>query len=340
MPHNSSFLPHQLPYEKERKDELDKSLAVVRLFYFVFCIVLLVAAQKYFSTSFWQIIFFTVAFLVYGLIRYFKPTGSLTGNISLAADLWDFLFAGVIIYLTGGLRSFMHVAHAIPICGSAIRFGVWGGITGFMLSLAVTVAMFIVGNIAVSLPLFFHIIAGIGTLAFATWLVVILAEKELQLHKKLYLSSITDSLTGLYNFAYLRERVMEAISRYHREGQRFTLVFLDLDNFKKVNDRHGHLAGDVVLKQVAELLIRNTRGQEILVRYGGDEFILFMPNTGKEEGEMVLERLKKLLYETRFSEEIGVSGGVAVFPEDGEDLDTLLAAADKRMYAAKLQKET
>jgi len=221
-----------------------------------------------FHSLFGNSFFFTVVSLGYALIRYFKPAGAPAGNLlPSAADLLDFLFVAALIYLTGGIRSFFHVAHAIPICGSAIRFGIWGGIIGFLLSLIITAAMFIAGGTSVSFPLPFHIIAGIGTLAFATWLVVILAEKEQQLHKKLYLSSITDSLTGLYNSAYLRERVREEIRRYQREGQPFTLAFLDLDGFKKVNDRRGHLASDGVLKQVAELLRKNTRGQELLVRY-------------------------------------------------------------------------
>jgi diguanylate cyclase (GGDEF)-like protein len=93
-----------------------------------------------------------------------------------------------------------------------------------------------------------------------------------------------------------------------------------------------------VLKQVAGLLKKSTRGQELLVRYGGDEFILLIPGAGKEEGEMTLKRLKGLVEGARFPEadlKIGVSGGIATFPDDGTDLGMLLAVADERMYEAK-----
>lgn len=136
MPNKGAFWARHWPYEKERKAEMERSLAVVRFFYLVFCIVLLFAAQQHLPFSFWKLCFFTVVSLGYALIRYFKPAGAPAGNrLPSAADLLDFLFVGALIYLTGGIRSFFHVAHAIPICGSAIRFGIWGGITGFMLSL-------------------------------------------------------------------------------------------------------------------------------------------------------------------------------------------------------------
>ena len=334
MPNNGSHRP----YEKERKAEMERSLAKVRFFYIIFCCLLLFAAFKHLSVPLWKTIFFAAILLSYGLIRYFKPTSALEGScLSSAADLLDFLFVGALIYLTGGIRSFFHVAHTIPICGSAMRFGTQGGIAGFLIASAITAAMFFI-SATVSFPLQFHIVAGIGTLAFATWLVIILTEKERQLREKLYLSSITDSLTNLYNSAYLRERAKEEIRRCHREGQSFTLGFLDLDGFKKINDRCGHLTGDGVLRQVAELLKKNTRGQELLIRYGGDEFVLLMPGADKKEGEMALRRLKELIKGARFSDaelKIGVSAGLATFPEDGTDLEALLAVADKRMYETK-----
>jgi diguanylate cyclase (GGDEF)-like protein len=339
MPNNgASSVPHR-PYEKERKTEMERSLAKVRLFYIIFCSMLLFAAFKHLSVPLWKMIFFAAVSLCYGFIRYFKPANVLKGNrLPPAADLLDFVFVGVLIYLTSGIKSFFHVAHALPICGSAIRYGAWGGITGYIIALAITAAMFHIGSTTGSFPLQFHIIAGIGTLAFATWLVIILTEKERQLRNGLYLSSITDSLTGLYNSAYLRERVKEEIRRYYREGESFTLAFLDLDSFKKVNDKHGHLAGDGVLRQVAELLKKNTRGQELLVRYGGDEFVLLMPGANKEEGERTLMRIKRLVQQAKFPEaqaKIGISGGIATFPDDGTELDQLLVIADERMYEAK-----
>jgi len=154
----------------------------------------------------------------------------------------------------------------------------------------------------------------------------------------MYLSSIIDHLTGFYNSGYLRKRVHEEIKRYRRTGGDFGIVFLDLDNFKGINDSHGHLVGDQVLKQIAGVLKENVRSSEVLVRYGGDEFVLLMPGAGKDQGRDVIKRLRQAVKSMSFPDEdvtVGLSGGAAFFPEDGSSLDQLLAVTDKRMYKEK-----
>jgi hypothetical protein len=114
MLNNNAFSVRHRPYEKERKAEMGRALAKVRIFYIIFCSILLFAAFKHLPVPLWKMIFFTAVSLGYGLIRYFKPSNVQEGNrLPPVADFLDFVFVGVLIYLTGGIRSFFHVAYAI-----------------------------------------------------------------------------------------------------------------------------------------------------------------------------------------------------------------------------------
>lgn len=151
------------------------------------------------------------------------------------------------------------------------------------------------------------------------------------------MSSITDHLSGLYNSGYLRARIKEEIERCSREDIGFALAFIDLDNFKFVNDRHGHLVGDKALKQAADIFAKNIRKSDVLARYGGDEFVLLMPGTKIEQAEKIMQRIEEAVAASTFIKEIKISlsSSIVVFPEDGDSLDELLTAADKRMYEKK-----
>lgn len=313
--------------------------AQVRLSYTIFVsIILLIVAPKL-QTPLWAIIIFVISALLYGIWRYHKPTGIPEGRrVIPVICLLDFVFIGVLVYLTGGMKSFFHVAYAFPIYAAALHFGLWGGISSFVPAIIITAAMYILDAPAHSLSKNIHIITGLGSLAFATWMVITLSEKEWELRRSIYLSSVTDSLTGLYNTAYLKIRVQEEISRSLREGTPFTIAFFDLDNFKQVNDRYGHLAGDKVIKEVAKRLHQNIRSSEVLARYGGDEFVFLMPGADKLQAEKVVERLQRAVNSLPFHVQdirIGISGGIAGFPADGENFEQLLSKADQRMYEKK-----
>jgi diguanylate cyclase (GGDEF)-like protein/PAS domain S-box-containing protein len=152
-----------------------------------------------------------------------------------------------------------------------------------------------------------------------------------------------DQLTGLPNRALLEEHLEVALARAEREGRELSLLFLDLDNFKLVNDSLGHHAGDRLLQLVAERLLAITRASDLLARHGGDELLLLITDieggSAAEVAESVAEKLLESLEEpfeiggTSF--EIGASVGVAVFPADGRSASALLRAADATMYQAK-----
>jgi|FLYL01.1.fsa_nt_gi diguanylate cyclase (GGDEF)-like protein/PAS domain S-box-containing protein len=151
-----------------------------------------------------------------------------------------------------------------------------------------------------------------------------------------------DPLTGLPNRVALEAHLQALVESARAAGRPLAVMFLDLDYFKQINDTHGHEVGDALLRQVAETLKAAVRDGDIVARFGGDEFVVIVPNiTAPQEALEVAERIQKLFarpYQLNgWSASITVSIGVAVYPLDGEDLPTLLRRADNAMYQAKSQ---
>jgi len=139
----------------------------------------------------------------------------------------------------------------------------------------------------------------------------------------------------------LFDRARQALARAQRSGERQALLFMDLDNLKRVNDSLGHAAGDDLLRQVGERLGTTFRGEDTVARIGGDEFVVFARVSDVMDAEVVAGRIIELIDEPFVvgGEEIysSASIGVVVAPEDGTDLDELIAKADAAMYSAKEQ---
>lgn len=148
-----------------------------------------------------------------------------------------------------------------------------------------------------------------------------------------------DPLTGLWNRRYFEDRLQEELSRSRRAGpqRRFSLMAIDLDDFKRVNDVHGHAGGDAVLKEVGEFLIAHLRNHDIACRTGGDEFSIILPDLSAADCGSLLERLRAARTETNLTVPIPVelSVGAASWPDAGDSMDELLSHADQAMYAAK-----
>jgi diguanylate cyclase (GGDEF)-like protein/putative nucleotidyltransferase with HDIG domain len=149
--------------------------------------------------------------------------------------------------------------------------------------------------------------------------------------------AITDGLTGLKTHRYFREALDGEWRRSGRTGRPFSLIMMDLDGFKRVNDQGGHLEGDRVLAAVATLLDAQSRQSNVVARYGGDEFAILMPETNIEQAETLAERLRAALQADRFLHGHGVTAsiGLATFPDHGPTPEEILRVADCGMYLAK-----
>ncbi len=152
---------------------------------------------------------------------------------------------------------------------------------------------------------------------------------------------ITDDLTGLYNGRYLHTLIEEEIERVRRFGGKLSLIFIDLDFFKKVNDTRGHMVGSRTLSEVGQLIKNNVRKICKAARYGGDEFVIVMPNTGKNGAMTLATKLCELfraydfLDDSEVSFKMTASFGIATFPDDADSKDGLIRLADQAMYRVK-----
>jgi diguanylate cyclase (GGDEF)-like protein len=163
-----------------------------------------------------------------------------------------------------------------------------------------------------------------------------LRQKNVELHE----ISITDSLTRLYNRKHLMETLDREVTRSERYSHPFSLLIIDIDHFKKYNDTYGHLAGDEVLRRLASVFKETIRSSDYAARYGGEEFIIILPEISPEQGVEAAERIRRKVAEQRFEGdgeaiEVTISVGVASYPENGEDAETVIRNADEALYEAK-----
>ena len=160
---------------------------------------------------------------------------------------------------------------------------------------------------------------------------------EMRLFKENEKLALIDSLTGLFNKRFYDITVRKEYKKALRFNQIFSLVLLDLDDFKKVNDTKGHLFGDEVLANFGKFLSLTSREEDIICRYGGEEFIVILPETTGDGALMYAERVRKILTEDDFfkKHKITFSGGISTFPYNGKDLEELFKSVDKSLYAAK-----
>jgi len=149
--------------------------------------------------------------------------------------------------------------------------------------------------------------------------------------------AVTDSLTGLYVRRYFMVKLQEEIHRAERYNKPLSVVMVDLDRFKKINDTYGHDAGDRALKTISQFFQKNIRDIDAIGRYGGEEFVMLIPDADKKAAFCLAERLRKELAKVKLEDlpPITISLGIATYPSDGTEIDELIKKADAAMYEAK-----
>ncbi len=164
-------------------------------------------------------------------------------------------------------------------------------------------------------------------------------DKVEELAQEVYKMALLDPLTGLFNRRYIEQRLESEIARSKRHGRALAVILFDLDEFKRVNDTYGHAAGDALLKAFAERLSKATRGSDAAARYGGDEFLVVLPECKPENVQQVLKRLNGICAEIddQTSLPIAFSSGWADSVQ-GESAKELLLRADAELYASKRRK--
>ncbi len=162
-----------------------------------------------------------------------------------------------------------------------------------------------------------------------------------ELSQRLRNMAYRDAVTGLYNHRYFREQLSHEIERSIRYVQPLSLILMDMNNFKQINDRYGHYMGDRFLGLVGEVIARQVRSSDVGARYGGDEFVIVLPNTGRDEATTTAEKLANAvaacaaMTATGETVQLGISFGVATCIEDARTSSELIECADGRLYQAK-----
>lgn len=167
-------------------------------------------------------------------------------------------------------------------------------------------------------------------------------ERAIQVSRSFMKLTYVDALTGVYNRRFFDDRLPTEINRTRRYNQPMALVMFDIDHFKKFNDTYGHRAGDFVLSSLAQHVKKSLRTQDIVCRYGGEEFTVIMPMTKGEDAAMVMSRIRADLSDRFFYSpydkqdfNIHISIGIARLPEDGMEASVVMRAADEALYEAK-----
>ena len=163
---------------------------------------------------------------------------------------------------------------------------------------------------------------------------------EVEYHEEIYRLMTTDGLTQLNNKRYFDEMMDREVARAKRYKRSFSLLVFDIDHFKKINDRFGHLAGDTILRQLGAVLLGRLRVNDVLARIGGEEFALITPEVGVDGAKELAGKINRLISDTRFDfdgtrVDVTVSVGVAEWQTHYEDPSDLYKAADEKMYEAK-----
>lgn len=257
--------------------------------------------------------------------------GPLQGVLALA-------FASALVYLTGGFESpFTFTFPLIVGAGALLVAPRIALILAILATAAYLAAGLFVDQTPATGPLV-QMLVNLTGLYLLAYIGASIGREQRRARDAAIRMSTVDALTGLYNRTYFFSALEREIARGDRSGRAFCLVMLDLDDLKAVNDRFGHVAGDQVLRSVADTIRSGVRKIDVAARYGGDEFVALLPETDPTGGWVLAEKIRLTVAEQGMpgvDPTPTVSVGVVSYPADGRSADALLVSADRAMYASK-----
>lgn len=263
---------------------------------------------------------------------------------TLALETWIMiLFVTWVLYHTGRLDSPLLNLYLLPIVTSALTLGQ----KATLLQVGLIASCYMLLGYSTNIAFFSTLSAGdfatgLAPMLLVAYITTMLSQDRLNAMARIKLISETDTLTGAHNmraFNAIAERECALARRYNRI---FSLLMVDSDNLKKVNDAHGHEAGDRLILFLVRSLKNELRSTDLVARYGGDEFVCLLPETGSLPAAQVAERIRKRIAETPLvagsaTVPTSISVGVATYPEHGVKLEQLARNADRALYMSKAQ---
>ena len=285
-------------------------------------------------------LFFFAAFIL-GLhyIQFYKDES----RPKLLVETWVMIvFITWVVLYTGKIHSPLLNLYLLPIIASALIFGKL--LTAIEVAAIVGCFMFFAYEpglkTLLSMRYWGEIMAMSSPMILVAYITTMLSADIRFAVDKIKQVSDTDELTGLYNMRAFSTMLQRSFKQAVRYGHPLSVVMIDSDNLKQVNDAHGHDAGNRLLQHLVRCIREQLRGSDVMARFGGDEFILLLPETNNKGALEMSERIRKAVELSRFNVREGdtnvtASLGVASYPEDGGNLDVILEKADKAMYRAK-----
>lgn len=279
--------------------------------------------------------------LVLGL--HYLNFNKLESRPKLMVEIWIMIvFITWVVWYTGRIQSPLLNLYLLPIIASALIFGKLS--TAVQMAAIIACFMFFSYDAhakpILSLVFWGELLALSAPVILVAYITTMLAADIRYAVDKIKQVSDTDDLTGLYNMRAFSIMLQRAFKQSVRYGHAMSVVMIDSDNLKQINDKHGHDAGNRLLQHLVRCIREQLRGSDVMARFGGDEFIVLLSETNSKGAQEMAERIRKAIEVSRFDirggdTNVTASLGVASYPDDGGNLEVILDKADKAMYRAK-----
>ena len=283
--------------------------------------------------------FFTAFILGLHYVHFYR----LENRTKLMCENWVMVvFITWVVWFTGQIHSPLLNLYLLPVIASALIFGRLA--TAIKLGAIIACFMYFAydpkSKTLLTMPFWGELLAISAPMILVAYITTMLSADIRYAVDKIKQVSDTDELTGSYNMRAFSSMLQRAFKQSVRYGHTLSVVMIDSDNLKQINDTHGHESGNRLLQHLVRCIREQLRGSDVMARFGGDEFIVLLPETNSKGAMEMAERIRKAVELSRFDVRTGdttstVSLGVASYPEDGGNLDVILDKADKAMYRAK-----